>query len=132
MSRWSISPGASLPADHSSSRNPVGSRSPLANDEVDRDERERQRKAFSRLVLDEEMRGVLLLCYACSLLISIQALGRYRGLEFLEPCSRHDPKLEACLAKTANILVEHFRQGERSLKPFQAISIFNTLTVSLT
>ncbi|KMQ95854.1 circadian clock-controlled [Lasius niger] len=57
------------------------------------------------------MRGVLLLCYACSLLISIQALGRYRGLEFLEPCSRHDPKLEACLAKTANILVEHFRQG---------------------
>lgn len=51
------------------------------------------------------------MCYACSLLISVQAFGKYRGLEFLETCSRHDPKLEACLAKTANILVEHFRQG---------------------
>ncbi|XP_029677512.1 protein takeout [Formica exsecta] len=57
------------------------------------------------------MRGAVLLCYACSLLISVQAFGKYRGLEFLETCSRHDPKLEACLAKTANILVEHFRQG---------------------
>ncbi|XP_070160476.1 circadian clock-controlled protein daywake [Polyergus mexicanus] len=57
------------------------------------------------------MRGVVLLCYACSLLISVQAFGKYRGLEFLETCSRHDPKLEACLAKTANVLVEHFRQG---------------------
>ncbi|KAL6428582.1 hypothetical protein ACFW04_007898 [Cataglyphis niger] len=57
------------------------------------------------------MRGTILLCYACSLLISVQSLGRYRGLEFLEACSRHDPKLEACLAKTANVLVERFRQG---------------------
>lgn len=57
------------------------------------------------------MKGAVLLCYACSLLINVQALGRYRGLEFLEPCSRHDPKLEGCLAKTANTLVEHFRQG---------------------
>ncbi|EFN67286.1 Circadian clock-controlled protein [Camponotus floridanus] len=58
------------------------------------------------------MRGVvLLLCYACTLLISVQAIGKYRGLEFLETCSRHDSKLEGCLAKTANTLVAHFRQG---------------------
>ncbi|XP_072764812.1 circadian clock-controlled protein daywake [Anoplolepis gracilipes] len=58
------------------------------------------------------MRGSVLLFYcSCLLLIGVQALGKYRGLEFLEPCSRHDPKLEACLAKTANTLVDHFRQG---------------------
>lgn len=69
------------------------------------------------LSLNKEMRGSLLLFYcACSLLIGVQAIGRYRGLEFLEPCSRHDPKLEACLARTANILVEHFREGEISCK----------------
>lgn len=53
----------------------------------------------------------MLLCYACSLLIGAQAIGRYRGLEFLEPCSKSDPRLESCLARTANTLVEHFRQG---------------------
>ncbi|XP_012537967.1 protein takeout [Monomorium pharaonis] len=57
------------------------------------------------------MRNAVLLCYACTLLIGAQAIGKYRGLEFLEPCSRSDPRLEACLARTANTLVEHFRQG---------------------
>ncbi|XP_020288989.1 protein takeout [Pseudomyrmex gracilis] len=55
--------------------------------------------------------AVLLLCCVCSLLIGAQAIGRYMGLEFLEPCSKRDPKLEACLARTANVLVNHFRQG---------------------
>ncbi|KYN26919.1 Protein takeout [Trachymyrmex cornetzi] len=56
------------------------------------------------------MRNTVLLCYACSLLIGAHAIGRYRGLEFLEPCSRNDQKLEICLARTANTLVDHFRQ----------------------
>jgi len=60
------------------------------------------------------MKNAVLLCYVCSLLIGALAIGRYRGLEFLEPCSRSDPKLEACLARTANTLVERFRQGEMS------------------
>lgn len=38
--------------------------------------------------------------------------GKYRGLEFLEPCSRSDPDLEACLARSANALSEHFRHGK--------------------
>ncbi|KAG5306975.1 PREDICTED: protein takeout [Acromyrmex echinatior] len=57
------------------------------------------------------MRNTVLLCYACLLLIGAHAIGRYRGLEFLEPCSRNDQKLEICLARTANTLVDHFRQG---------------------
>ncbi|XP_012219385.1 protein takeout [Linepithema humile] len=57
------------------------------------------------------MRGAALLCYACLLLVGVQAIGKYRGLEFLEPCSRNDQRLEACLARTANVLVERFRQG---------------------
>jgi len=61
-----------------------------------------------------EMKSAVLLCYGLCLLIGVRAIGRYKGLEFLEPCSRHDPKLEACLAKTANVLVDHFRQGETS------------------
>ncbi|EFN85087.1 protein takeout [Harpegnathos saltator] len=56
------------------------------------------------------MRSAVLLC-ACSLLISVGAVGRYRGLEFLESCSKRDPRLEACLARSANVLTEHFRQG---------------------
>ncbi|XP_034934981.1 protein takeout [Chelonus insularis] len=56
-----------------------------------------------------------LLCYSLVVFISInyqvQALGKYRGLEFLEPCSRRDPQLEACLARSANVLTEHFRHG---------------------
>ncbi|KAF7386006.1 hypothetical protein HZH66_011848 [Vespula vulgaris] len=47
-----------------------------------------------------------------TILIGIaNGIGKYRGLEFLEPCSKTDPNLEGCLAKTANVLVEHFRQG---------------------
>ncbi|KAH0946362.1 hypothetical protein HN011_002828 [Eciton burchellii] len=57
------------------------------------------------------MKNTVLLCYGLCLLIGVRAIGRYKGLEFLEPCSRHDPNLEACLAKTANVLVDHFRQG---------------------
>lgn len=60
------------------------------------------------------MRNAVLLWYVCSLLIGAQAIGKYKGLEFLEPCSRSDPRLEACLARTANILIERFRQGEMS------------------
>lgn len=40
------------------------------------------------------------------------AIGRYRGLEFLEPCARSNPNLEQCLARSANSLTEHFRHGE--------------------
>jgi hypothetical protein len=63
------------------------------------------------------MKNTVLLCYGLCLLIGVRAIGRYKGLEFLEPCSRHDPNLEACLAKTANVLVDHFRQGEMSNYP---------------
>ncbi|XP_029044747.2 protein takeout [Osmia bicornis bicornis] len=52
----------------------------------------------------------LLLC-SCSLLINVQAIGRYRGLEFLEPCSRRDQNVESCLARSVNVLTEHFRHG---------------------
>ncbi|XP_011631191.1 protein takeout [Pogonomyrmex barbatus] len=57
------------------------------------------------------MRYAILLCYTCSLLIVARAIGKYRGLEFLEPCSKNDPRLEACLTRTANTLAEHFREG---------------------
>ncbi|XP_035728799.1 protein takeout-like [Vespa mandarinia] len=42
---------------------------------------------------------------------NVNGIGKYRGLEFLEPCSKIDPNLESCLAKTANVLVEQFRHG---------------------
>ncbi|XP_015604903.1 protein takeout [Cephus cinctus] len=58
------------------------------------------------------MKGVLILCaYSCFFLAGVDAIGKYKGLEFLEPCSRHDPELESCLAKSANVLTEHFRHG---------------------
>ncbi|XP_053972527.1 protein takeout [Hylaeus volcanicus] len=52
-----------------------------------------------------------LFVYACALLVSVEAIGRYQGLEFLEPCSRRDRNLEGCLARSANALTEHFRHG---------------------
>ncbi|KAK1120374.1 hypothetical protein K0M31_012355 [Melipona bicolor] len=60
--------------------------------------------------LRPKMKSVLLVC-VCSLLIGVQAIGRYRGLEFLEPCSRRDYNVENCLARSANSLTEHFRHG---------------------
>lgn len=53
----------------------------------------------------------LLLC-ACALLLGAEAIGRYKGLEFLEPCSVRDRNLESCLARSANVLTENFRHGE--------------------
>lgn len=78
----------------------------ISDHEVDREDK---KKVI--VLLDKEMRSTLL-CYACLLLVGVQAIGKYRGLEFLEPCSRNDQKIEGCLARTANILVERFRQGE--------------------
>ncbi|KAG7200232.1 hypothetical protein KM043_017709 [Ampulex compressa] len=57
-----------------------------------------------------EIGKVLFVC-ACSLLIRAEAVGRYRDLEFLEPCSRKDPRLEACLVSSFNVLTERFRHG---------------------
>ncbi|XP_011498699.1 PREDICTED: protein takeout [Ceratosolen solmsi marchali] len=37
--------------------------------------------------------------------------GKYKGLEFLSPCSKADPELEACLARAANSLAQNFRYG---------------------
>ncbi|KAL2729618.1 protein takeout [Vespula squamosa] len=55
---------------------------------------------------------LLVYVFMFTILIGIvNGIGKYRGLEFLEPCSKSDPNLEGCLAKTANVLVEHFRQG---------------------
>lgn len=50
----------------------------------------------------------LVLAMGCA----VQAVGKYKGLEFLEACSKRDPELESCLARTANTLVENFRRGE--------------------
>ena len=60
------------------------------------------------------MRSVYLLCFACTLLIfsRVEAIGKYQGLEFIEACSKRDPNLEECLARSANTLAEHFREGE--------------------
>lgn len=49
---------------------------------------------------------------ACSLVFGVQAIGRYRGLEFLEPCSRSDYNVESCLARSANVLTDRFRHGK--------------------
>lgn len=57
------------------------------------------------------------LCLCLLMLLSGAAhAGMYRGLEFLEPCQRSDPNLEACLAKSANDLTEHFRDGRYFLQ----------------
>ncbi|XP_015523632.1 protein takeout [Neodiprion pinetum] len=59
------------------------------------------------------MKGALV--FLCASLViclaGVEAMGKYRGLEFLEPCSRRSPHLEACLARSANILTEHFKHG---------------------
>jgi len=108
MSRWPIRSGASLSADHSTSSGPISPRGLAASTKAFiRTRVERKEANESR-----EMKSAVLLYYGLCLLIGVRAIGRYRGLEFLEPCSRHDPKLETCLAKTANVLVEHFRQGK--------------------
>ncbi|XP_012274864.1 protein takeout [Orussus abietinus] len=59
----------------------------------------------------ETKKSALLVLLCASSLFEVQALGKYRGLEFIEPCSRLDPNLEACLARSANVLTEHFRHG---------------------
>ncbi|XP_031842169.1 juvenile hormone binding protein 2 isoform X1 [Nomia melanderi] len=52
----------------------------------------------------------LFLC-ACAFMLGAEAIGRYKGLEFLEPCSMRDRNLESCLARSANVLTENFRHG---------------------
>ena len=42
----------------------------------------------------------------------VQARGKYRGLEFLDTCTKSDPELESCLTRSANTLAENFRTGE--------------------
>lgn len=57
----------------------------------------------------------MILCCAVLLIdLGVQVTGKYKGLEFIEPCSRLDPSLENCLARSANILTEHFRQGKEN------------------
>ncbi|CAK9807225.1 Circadian clock-controlled protein daywake [Anthophora plagiata] len=56
------------------------------------------------------MKIILFVC-VCALLTNVQAIGRYRGLEFLEPCTRRDRNIESCLARSANVLTERFRYG---------------------
>lgn len=58
------------------------------------------------------IKGILLVC-ACTLAIGVQGIGRYRGLEFLDPCSLRDRNVESCLARSANALTEHFRHGKK-------------------
>lgn len=41
----------------------------------------------------------------------VQAIGKYKGLEFLEPCSRRDPSFETCLIQSSNELIRQFRRG---------------------
>ncbi|XP_043274339.1 protein takeout [Venturia canescens] len=59
------------------------------------------------------MKSFVVSCLVCSFIIAsrVEAIGKYKGLEFIEPCSRNDPKVEACLTRSANALVEHFRNG---------------------
>lgn len=40
------------------------------------------------------------------------AIGKYRNLEFIEACSRKNPELESCLARSANVLTHRFRNGK--------------------
>ncbi|XP_033216002.1 protein takeout [Belonocnema kinseyi] len=57
-------------------------------------------------------RTFVVLCWTVLLIdLRVQGTGKYKGLEFIEPCYRLDPSLENCLARSANILTEHFRQG---------------------
>ncbi|KAJ8673662.1 hypothetical protein QAD02_004924 [Eretmocerus hayati] len=41
----------------------------------------------------------------------VEALGKYKGLEFIEPCQKNDPHLEMCLTDSANTLADNFRHG---------------------
>ncbi|XP_015174517.1 PREDICTED: protein takeout [Polistes dominula] len=51
-------------------------------------------------------------CIICSIFLGlVDAIGKYRGLEFLESCSKTDPDLESCLERSVNALAEHFRNG---------------------
>lgn len=77
-----------------------------------REERSTNRSQRSEAEETLKMKSILLVC-VCSLLIGVQAIGRYRGLEFLEPCSRRDYNIENCLARSANALTEHFRHGKK-------------------
>lgn len=50
--------------------------------------------------------------FLVALLSSVEATGKYKGLEFIDSCSQQDPELEACLARAANSLANNFRHGE--------------------
>ena len=57
-------------------------------------------------------RTLVFLCFTALFIDSgVNALGKYRGLEFIEPCFKNSPNLEVCLTKSANVLTEHFRKG---------------------
>ncbi|KAI4499872.1 hypothetical protein M0802_005128 [Mischocyttarus mexicanus] len=57
-------------------------------------------------------RVLVYVCILSSIFLGlVDAIGKYRGLEFLESCSKTDPNLENCLARSANVLAEHFRNG---------------------
>lgn len=43
--------------------------------------------------------------------LNVQAIGKYKGLEFLEPCSKRDPKFQTCLIQSSNELIRQFRKG---------------------
>ncbi|XP_051167777.1 protein takeout-like [Leptopilina boulardi] len=43
--------------------------------------------------------------------LKVQAIGKYKGLEFLEPCSKRDPSFDICLLKSSNELIRQFRKG---------------------
>ncbi|XP_011309504.1 protein takeout [Fopius arisanus] len=59
------------------------------------------------------MEGVSLKCFTWILIVvhCANAIGKYRGLEFIEPCSKSQPDLESCLARSANALTQQFAHG---------------------
>ncbi|XP_058803115.1 protein takeout [Phymastichus coffea] len=57
------------------------------------------------------MRSVTFLGFFVAIVTTIEATGKYQGLEFIDSCSKRDPELEACLARAANALAEQFRHG---------------------
>ncbi|KAL7294606.1 hypothetical protein TKK_0011912 [Trichogramma kaykai] len=42
---------------------------------------------------------------------SFTEAGKYKGLEFLEPCRKNSPGLEDCLKRSANALATNFQRG---------------------
>lgn len=89
--------GASLTAGHSTRRNSI--------------EEDLTRRRTSKSIMKS-----ISFVFACSLVIvGVQAIGKYRGLEFLEPCSRSDYNIESCLARSANALTDRFRHGKKLL-----------------